>query len=91
MKLKKSFIICLYLGVMLFLLSPCVHAQGIEALKGKKVLYVYGGWEGHEPEQCRDIFVPWLEAAGAEVFVSDSLACYKDSVLMQQIISNPQP
>lgn len=22
-----------------------------EALQGKKVLYVYGGWNGHEPEQ----------------------------------------
>lgn len=31
-----------------------------EALEGKKVLYLYGGWEGHEPEQCRDLFVPGL-------------------------------
>jgi len=78
--------------IMAFLLSACTRSQGvsqvsegIEALKGKKILYVYGGWEGHQPKECRDIFVPWMEAAGAEVFVSDSLGCYKDSILMQKI------
>jgi len=55
------------------------------ALKGKKVLYVYGGWAGHEPEQCRDIFVPWLKSEGAEVFVFDNLSCYEDSVLMSKV------
>ena len=56
-----------------------------DTLKGKKVLYVYGGWDGHEPEQCRDIFVPWLKSEGAEVFVFDNLSCYTDSVLMKSI------
>ncbi|MDR2815874.1 MAG: ThuA domain-containing protein [Proteiniphilum sp.] len=55
------------------------------ALRGKKVLYVYGGWKGHEPEKCRDIFVPWLKSEGAEVFLSDNLTCYDDSVLMANI------
>ena len=80
-----NFKLCVITGVMFLLLSPNINAQGIEALKGKKVLFTYGGWDGHEPKQCRDIFVPWMEAAGAEVFVSDSLACYKDAVLMQKI------
>lgn len=56
-----------------------------DALKGKKVLYVYGGWEGHEPEQCRDLFVPWLESEGAEVFVYDNLNCYNDTALMESV------
>jgi uncharacterized protein len=30
------------------------------SLKGKKVLYVWGGWDGHEPKQSIDVFVPWL-------------------------------
>ena len=80
--------ISLLSGVILFLLSACSHSQeeiGIEALKGKKILYVYGGWDGHQPQECRDIFVPWMEAAGAEVFVYDNLSCYKDSALMQKI------
>jgi len=66
-------------------LSPGVQAQGVEALKGKKVLFVYGGWEGHQPEECRDIFVPWMQSAGAEVLVFDNLECYGDTDLMQSI------
>jgi len=85
MKINKLFIISLFTGVLFFVLSLNVHAQGIEALKGKKVLFVYGGWDGHQPKECRDIFVPWMEAAGAEVFVFDNLSCYADSVLMQKI------
>jgi type 1 glutamine amidotransferase len=54
-------------------------------LQGKKVLYVYGGWNGHEPEKCRDIFVPWLKSEGAEVFLSDRLDCYEDAALMAGI------
>ena len=85
MKINKLFTAGLFSGLLFFLCSPCVHAQGVEALKGKKVLFVHGGWAGHQPEGCRDIFVPWLQAAGAEVFVSDSLGCYKDTELMQKI------
>ena len=86
MKLYKSFTISIFSGIiMFFLLSPCVHSQGVEALKGKKVLFVYGGWEGHQPKECRDIFVPWMESAGAEVFVYDNLSCYADAELMQKI------
>ncbi len=55
------------------------------ALQGKKVLYVYGGWDGHQPEQCRDIFVPWLRSEGAEVFLFDQLSCYEDSALMASV------
>ena len=84
--LNKSFIISLFSGViMFFLLSPCANAQGVEALKGKKVLFTYGGWNGHQPKECRDIFVPWLESAGAEVFVFDNLKCYADTALMNKI------
>jgi hypothetical protein len=31
---------------------------------------------GHEPDKCRDIFVPWMESEGAEVTVSDTLEVY---------------
>ena len=56
-----------------------------QALQGKKVLYVYGGWEGHQPKECRDLFVPWLESEGAEVIVSDQLSSYEDAELMAGI------
>jgi type 1 glutamine amidotransferase len=45
-------------------------------LEGKRVLYVWGGWMGHEPDKCRDIFVPWMESEGAKVVVSDTLNAY---------------
>ena len=45
-------------------------------LKGKKVLFVWGGWIGHEPDKCRDIFVPWMKSEGAELVVSDTLDSY---------------
>jgi len=39
---------------------------------------VWGGWEGHEPKQCVDIFAPWLEKQGYDVEVSDSLDSFID-------------
>jgi len=52
------------------------------SLENKKILFVWGGWKGHEPEECRDIFVPWLRESGADVIVSDSLDSYLDSDMM---------
>ncbi len=68
-------------------LSSKLMAQNKEipeepTLKGKKVLYVYGGWEGHDPKPSVDLFVPWLRSEGAEVVVSDSLNSYLDEPLM---------
>jgi type 1 glutamine amidotransferase len=48
----------------------------------KKVLVVWGGWEGHEPKQCVDIFAPWLESKGFDVVVSNTLDSYLDKDLM---------
>ena len=48
----------------------------------KSVLITWGGWEGHEPKQCVDIFVPWLKDRGYRVEVVNTLDCYLDSDLM---------
>jgi type 1 glutamine amidotransferase len=61
-----------------------VYSQ-YEALKGKKILFTYGGWPGHHPTETKDLLVPWLESNGATVIVSDSLGIYKDSVLMNSL------
>ena len=45
-------------------------------LSGKRILFVWGGWMGHEPDKCRDLFVPWMESEGATVMVSDTLDAY---------------
>lgn len=49
----------------------------------KTALYVWGGWDGHEPQQCRDIFVPILRADGFDVEVSDTLDSYLDAERMR--------
>ncbi|MDR0749133.1 MAG: ThuA domain-containing protein [Tannerellaceae bacterium] len=86
MQLKKIFFINTLLASLLLLLSVTTgNAQTTSPLKDKKVLFVYGGWEGHEPELCRDIFVPWMESEGAEVYAYDNLACYTDATLMGKV------
>lgn len=54
-------------------------------LKGKKVLFIWGGWDGHEPKQSIDVFVPWMRSEGAEVVVSETLDSYLDESLMQSL------
>jgi len=60
----------------LFLILSCL-ALPIRAEK-KKALFVWGGWEGHEPKKCVDIFAPWLEQQGFEVEISNTLDSYLD-------------
>ncbi|MER3475081.1 MAG: hypothetical protein C4335_13915 [Armatimonadota bacterium] len=51
----------------------------------KRALIVWGGWEGHEPKQCAEIFAPWLQCQGYEVIVSNTLDTYTDKDLMQSL------
>ena len=51
----------------------------------RKALFVYGGWDGHEPVKCRDLFVPWLQQSGFDVTASDTQAPYADAALMKTI------
>jgi type 1 glutamine amidotransferase len=44
----------------------------------KSALFVCGGWEGHEPEKCADIFAPFLRREGYEVEISGTLDSYLD-------------
>jgi len=44
----------------------------------KKALMVWGGWDGHEPKQCVDIFAPVLQTNGYDVTISDKLDIYTD-------------
>jgi len=48
----------------------------------KKALFVWGGWDGHEPKQCTDIFAPLVKAAGYDVEVRDTLDAYLDQAKM---------
>lgn len=51
----------------------------------KSALMVWGGWEGHEPKQCVDVFAPILENEGFAVEISDTLDVYLDEAKMQSL------
>jgi type 1 glutamine amidotransferase len=59
--------------------------SALPSLKGKKILFTYGGWKGHEPVQSVELFKPWLEAEGALVEAFDTLDPYADADYMKQI------
>jgi type 1 glutamine amidotransferase len=50
----------------------------------KSILFVYGGWEGHNPKEFKDIFLPWLTSKGFDVTVSNSLDVYANKNKMKQ-------
>lgn len=51
----------------------------------KKALMVWGGWMGHEPDQCVQIFAPFLQSEGYEVIISDTLDAYLNEDLMSSL------
>ena len=51
----------------------------------KSALMVWGGWPGHEPKQCVDVFAPWLESQGYTVEVSDTLDAYLDTEKLSKL------
>lgn len=51
----------------------------------KRALFVWGGWEGHEPKKCVDIFAPWLAEQGFDVEISDTLDSYLDKEKMNSL------
>jgi type 1 glutamine amidotransferase len=57
----------------------------LPSLKGKKILFTYGGWDGHEPAKFKDYMVPWLKEEGAEVLVHPNVEAYADKSVMDTI------
>src|ERR1043166_7294111 len=57
----------------------------LPSLKGRKVLFTYGGWDGHEPQKYVDFLTPWMKSEGAEVVLSKTLDVYTDKTLMDSI------
>src|SRR5215208_6520421 len=48
-------------------------------------LMVYGGWDGHEPKRCVDLFAPILQGHGFDVQLSDTLDAYLDAERMRSL------
>ena len=49
----------------------------------KSALFVWGGWEGHEPRQCAELFAGLLSGEGYSVELSNSLDTYLDTERLQ--------
>lgn len=49
----------------------------------KSALVVWGGWAGHEPQQCAELFAPILRAEGFDVEISATLDVYLDEAKMR--------
>ncbi|MCV9389275.1 ThuA domain-containing protein [Reichenbachiella ulvae] len=93
MKNRRAFISKAIMAAGGLTISPSVIANTLDSetslelpsLKGRKVLFIYGGWEGHEPEKFRDYMTPWLQEEGATVEVFNNLEPYTDETLMSSI------
>ena len=52
----------------------------------KRALMTWGGWPGHEPEQCVQIFAPFLRAQDYDVTISKTLDTYTDTPILFPLI-----
>ncbi len=57
----------------------------LPSIQGKKILYTYGGYKGHEPDESVELFKPWLEKEGAVVDLHNSLEPYADEAYMKDV------
>lgn len=64
--------------------SHTIAPLPLPSLKGRKVVFTYGGWSGHEPDKFKDYMVPWMEKEGAEVSVHNNLEVYTDKEMMTE-------
>src|SRR5438477_10098135 len=52
---------------------------------GKRVLIVRGGWDGHQPIEATNLFIPFLETSGYTIRIEGSPAVYADADYMQTV------
>lgn len=71
--------------LLLFVCIATIQAQESPSLEGKTILFVYGGWDGHDPKPCHDLLEPWMKSEGATVISSDNLDVYADDSLMAAV------
>lgn len=50
----------------------------------KAALFVYGGWDGHEPKQCVEAVAPLLEQQGFRVEMADRLDVFEDAEALRR-------
>ena len=77
----------IYINLILFLLfiSYVYPQKNTGSLKGKKVLIVYGGWEGHKPKIFANKIANWLVEQDAEVKLFEGTSIYSNSMIMNDL------
>jgi type 1 glutamine amidotransferase len=70
---------------LLFCINFATPTYSQNSMEGKNVLIVYGGWQGHKPEQFAKKIAAWLEAQKANVTLSETTASYTDKPLMESL------
>lgn len=83
--LQKLFGAILLIALCVTTVSGQKSSDGLPSLKGKKILMVWGGWNGHHPKELTEKIVPYLKEQGAIVTVSDSLGVYTNKKIMDNI------
>ena len=61
-----------------------VTIPGFDPTRSRRAVVVRGGWDGHQPVEATDLFIPFLTEHGFGVEVFDSPAPYADKALMEQ-------
>ena len=59
-----------------------VTVPGFDPGRRRQALVVRGGWDGHQPVEATDLFIPFLEENGFAVDVHDSPKMYGDAEFM---------
>ena len=72
--------------LLILLITTNVFSQNdFNNLKGKKILVVYGGWEGHQPKIFAEKITKWLLDQKAEVKLVKGTSIYTDSNVMNDL------
>ena len=72
--------------LLIFLIVTNVFSQNdFNNLRGKKILVVYGGWEGHQPKVFAEKITKWLLDQNAEVKLVKGTSIYTDSNVMNDL------
>src|SRR5699024_5571474 len=65
--------------------QPMDHNQRKPSMNRKNALVVRGGWDGHQPVETTELFIPYLKANGYDVRVEESPAVYADPGYMATV------
>ncbi|SDD57878.1 ThuA domain-containing protein [Auraticoccus monumenti] len=62
--------------------EPSATLAGFDPSRSRRALVVRGGWEGHQPVEATDLFIPFLQESGFTVDVHGSPEPYADAGYM---------